>query len=238
MRDPLRDAAPNGRWVHPSLWHLTLKFLGDVEDDLVPAIADLVGEVASRYEAFDVALGGTGMFPNPDRPRVLWIGLQEGAEILADLAQAIDEGLDGLGFEPDEQGFEPHMTLARFREAHEAGEVAGLVGPGEEVARFEVDSVVLLKSVLRPRGPDYTVIEKLPLVPRPKPPEEEAEATEGDAAAEAETPAATADEAPLVPADEAPADEAPAVTAAEIPADEAETPPAPADETPDPPTTS
>lgn len=185
IRDPLRDLAPNGRWVHPSLWHVTLKFLGEVEDELIPAVADLVGQVAAQYEAFDVSLGGTGLFPNDSRPRVLWVGLHEGAEQLASLSQAIDEGLDGLGFEPDEEGFQPHMTLARFRESHEAGELASQVGESEEITRFEVDAVLLMKSVLRPRGPDYTVVERLPLTPRPKP-----EVPEGDEAAEGETEAA------------------------------------------------
>ena len=181
VRDPLRELAPGGRWVHPSLWHLTLKFLGEVEDELVPAIADLVSEVAAGYEAFDVSLSGTGLFPNPDRPRVLWVGIQDGADTLARLAQAIDAGLDGLGFEPDEEGFQPHMTLSRFRESHEAGELAGNVGPSEEIARFEVDSVVLMKSVLRPRGPDYSVVERLSLIPRPKPETDEAEVVDGEA---------------------------------------------------------
>ncbi|NUQ00469.1 MAG: RNA 2',3'-cyclic phosphodiesterase, partial [Armatimonadetes bacterium] len=171
VRDPLRDLAPEGRWVHPSLWHVTIKFLGEIEDDLVPAVADLVNQVTARFESFEVSLGGTGLFPNADRPRVLWMGIGEGAERLTELANAIDEELDGLGFEPDEHGFQAHMTLARFRESFEAGELAGTAGPGEEVCRFEVDSVVLMKSVLRPRGPDYSVIERLPLIPREKPEE-------------------------------------------------------------------
>lgn len=174
-REPLKELAPEGRWVHPSLWHLTLKFLGDVEDELIPAVADLVGEVAGRMDSFEVVLSGTGLFPNADRPRILWVGVTEGVEQLRELAESIDVGLDGLGFEPDERGFQPHMTVARFRENRDAGEVAQQIGPGEEIARFPVEAVVLMKSVLRPRGPDYTVIEKLPLICPEKPESESPE---------------------------------------------------------------
>ncbi|MCC7495411.1 MAG: RNA 2',3'-cyclic phosphodiesterase [Fimbriimonadaceae bacterium] len=207
VRDPLKELAPDGRWVHPSLWHVTLKFLGDVEDELIPAVAAIVSEVAGRYDAFDVSVSGMGMFPNHDRPRVLWAGLTEGADLLAELSRAIDEGLDGLGFEPDEQGFEPHMTLARFRDPYEAGGLAGALDRESEIARFEVDAVVLMKSVLRPRGPDYTVIERLALIPRPQP---EAEA-EGEDAASTPEEATAESTAPVDPV----AEPAPEATAAE-----------------------
>lgn len=173
VRDPLRDLAPGGRWVHPSLWHLTLKFLGEVEDDLVPAVSDLVGAAVADIDAFDMALGGTGLFPSPDRPRVLWVGCTQGAEPFTQIAELVDEALDGLGFEPEDKLAKPHMTIARFRSPHEAGELPAHIGPGEAIDSFVVEEVVLMKSVLRPRGPDYTVVDKLPLKPRPQPEEPE-----------------------------------------------------------------
>ncbi|MBI5832963.1 MAG: RNA 2',3'-cyclic phosphodiesterase [Armatimonadetes bacterium] len=164
VRDPLRDAAPGGRWVHPSLWHLTLKFLGDVEDELVPAVADLASEVAQRFEAFRLGLGGLGVYPNMERPRTLWVGSTQGAEQFEALAAALDGGLDGLGFQPEDEIIRAHLTVARFRDNHEFGELAGHIGPGAEIASFAVKELVLMRSVLRPRGPDYSVVEKLPLV--------------------------------------------------------------------------
>lgn len=189
VRDPLRDLAPGGRWVHPSLWHMTLKFLGDVEDELVPAVADLAGEVAQRHEAFTMALGGLGMFPNAERPRAMWVGAAEGAAAFDALAEALDAGLDGLGFQADDQPPSPHLTIARFRIPQEAGELVGHVGPTDEIARFDVREIVLMKSVLRPRGPDYSVVERLALL---LPPGAELEAEEDQAPT---APAAEGDEA-------------------------------------------
>jgi 2'-5' RNA ligase len=191
VRDPLRDLAPAcGRWVHPSLWHMTLKFLGDVEDELVPAVADLASEVAQRHDAFTLGLGPLGMFPNAERPRALWVGATEGAAAFEALAAALDEGLDGLGFQADEQPALAHLTIARFRDPFEAGELPAHLG-GDEIARFDVREIVLMKSVLRPRGPDYSVVERLPLV---LPPGLEVTADE-EVAVEAETPDAAPTEA-------------------------------------------
>ena len=164
VRDPFRELAPNARWVHPSLWHLTLKFLGEVEDELIPAVADLVGMVTAGIESFEIVLGGFGMFPNAERPRSFWIGIMEGADQLMELAQQIDLGLDGLGFEPEETELQAHMTLARLKDWRDGEPLREHLGEPVEVCRFEVGSVKLMKSVLRPRGPDYTVIEKLKLI--------------------------------------------------------------------------
>lgn len=164
VREPMRELAPGARWVHPSLWHVTLKFLGEVEDELIPAVADLVGMVTAEVESFEIVLGGFGMFPNADRPRTFWIGIMEGAEPLMELANKIDLGLDGLGFEPEETDLQAHMTLARLKDWRDGEPLRELCGDPIEVCRFEVGSVKLMKSVLRPRGPDYTVIEKLKLI--------------------------------------------------------------------------
>ncbi|MBI2300877.1 MAG: RNA 2',3'-cyclic phosphodiesterase [Armatimonadetes bacterium] len=197
IREPLKELTPQGRWVHPSLWHVTLKFLGEVEDDLVPAVIDLAGELAGRHDAFDVSLQDLGMFPHPDRARAFWVGIKDGKEQLRAIARSLDEGLDGLGFEPENKAFQAHLTIARFREPREAGPLLPHVGPTEEIGRFVVDSIVLMRSVLRPRGPDYSVIDKLDLIPRPEP-----EPAEGEADEPAEEQAEAATEADEGEADE------------------------------------
>jgi 2'-5' RNA ligase len=193
VRDPLRDLAPNGRWVHPSLWHLTLKFLGEVEDELTPAVADLVAEVTARHEAFHMTLAGSGVFPNLERPRTLWVGATEGAAEFRRLAIALDEGLDGLGFQPEDRPPLAHLTLARFRDSYELGELPPQLGATPDIVRFAVKEVVLLKSVLRPRGPDYSVVERMSLLipegfePEPEPEPEPTDQVEAAALAPEET---------------------------------------------------
>lgn len=197
VRDPLRELAPGGRWVHPSLWHLTLKFLGDVEDELIPAVADLVNEVAGKHDAFHMTLAGTIALPNMDRPRTLVVGASEGADAFTRLAMALDSGLDGLGFTPEDRPPLSHLTLARFRDHYELGDLPGSIGPTDDIARFAVKEVVLMRSVLRPRGPDYSVVERLTLnIPEgfePDPEETTEAASDATAeAGEAPTPAAEA----------------------------------------------
>lgn len=173
IRDPLRELAPAGRWVHPSLWHMTLKFLGEVEDDLVPAVADLAANVAGETQAFEMTMQGLGFYPNAERPRVLWVGSSQGTAEFEALSRSLDVGLDGLGFEPEEKDQTSHLTLARFRDPSESRAIREQVGDTGPIVTFEVDEIVLMKSVLRPRGPDYTVVEKLALLPRERPAGEE-----------------------------------------------------------------
>lgn len=163
VRDPLREYAPGGRWSHPSLWHLTVKFLGEVEDELVPAVAALATDLAKEIEGFRLGLGGFGVFPNLERPRSLWVGSTQGGDAFEALAASLDGGLDAFGFEPEEEPIKAHLTIARFRDNYEFGELAAHLGPGEEIANFAVKEVLLMRSVLRPRGPDYSIIETLPL---------------------------------------------------------------------------
>lgn len=197
VRDPLRELAPGGRWVHPSLWHLTLKFLGDVEDELIPAVADLVSEVAGRHEAFHMTLNGTLVLPNLERPRTLVVGSTEGSQAFTDLAMALDSGLDGLGFTPEDRPPLSHLTLARFRDHYELGELPPSLGETADIARFAVKEVVLMRSVLRPRGPDYSVVERLSLnIPEGFEPDEEETPAEVEAEATAAGEAGAATEAP------------------------------------------
>src|SRR6185436_18079699 len=91
--DKLRVAAAEVNWVHPQQMHLTLKFLGDVPDTETPDICRVVNEVAADFEPFEVTCRGTGAFPNLRDPRTLWIGIEDGADELKQLAAALDERL-------------------------------------------------------------------------------------------------------------------------------------------------
>jgi 2'-5' RNA ligase len=148
------------RWVRVDGLHLTLRFLGATPDERQPALEDVLAAVAVGVAPFRIVLSGGGAFPDPYRPRVLWIGISEGSPQLADLVRRLDVGLVPLGWPPENRPFAPHMTLARTDGVPGADERARrLAEVAEEVSlEWRADRIVLYKSLLG-RGPArYEVI--------------------------------------------------------------------------------
>ena len=146
--------------VNDEALHVTLKFLGDTDPALVPRIHEEVVAATAGQGAFEMWVAGVGCFPNTDRPRVVWAGLQ-GAEALVTIAAELERRLEPLGFAPEGRPFRPHLTLARVRDgARPPRELADLLAEHAE-AEFgtaRVESVVLYQSELRPQGPVYTAL--------------------------------------------------------------------------------
>ena len=158
----LRSRAGDGvRWVRPEGVHLTLKFLGDIDADSVPTISEALGRCAASAAPFDLFLEGVGAFPNPRRPRVVWVGLGGGMEPLATLQQSIERELEAIGFARERRAFTPHLTLGRVRDristtqSRALSEALGVVSVQPGVG-LPVREVSLMKSDLRPSGAVYT----------------------------------------------------------------------------------
>jgi len=152
------------KWVRPESLHLTLKFLGDVEQERISAAACAIERSVSALSAFDLALGGTGAFPNPRRPGVLWIGVRKGAEPLASLAGAVESALAGLGFERERRPFSAHLTLGRIRSPGNSGRIVErMTEAGFECDPFRIASVHVMKSDLQRSGAVYTTLRTLNL---------------------------------------------------------------------------
>ena len=114
---PLRLAWPELRWTGRDAWHLTLAFLGEVEEKVTGELADGLAAAAGANQQLSLALGGAGAFPVADRARVLWTGIEGDLAGLADLAGAVETGAKAAGIPPTSGGrrYEPHLTLARCR---------------------------------------------------------------------------------------------------------------------------
>ena len=148
------------RWAPAENLHLTLKFLGDVEEAQVVAIRSALREALAGTAGFGVTARGLGVFPNARRPRVLWIGLA--APELAQVAGRVDRALEPLGVERAATRFRPHATIGRWRRPE-----PGAVRLGEELTRwrdrefgeFRMDAVTLFQSTLRPAGATYSPLE-------------------------------------------------------------------------------
>jgi 2'-5' RNA ligase len=162
---PLREVAARAvGWLPPAGLHLTLKFLGDVEEARVPAIVDALRTVAGRHAPARIVIGGVGAFPTMARPRVLWLGV-DASPRLELLQHDIEATCGALGFEVEGRAFRPHVTLGRVRPGAEAGALRALAiaaqhcSPSADVVAATLD---LMHSTLLPGGARHDALARLP----------------------------------------------------------------------------
>jgi RNA 2',3'-cyclic 3'-phosphodiesterase len=142
------------RWVKTEAMHLTLRFLDDTPVSALPEIATGLDQIGAGQAAFTLRLDKLGCFPNPRRPRVIWVGLAGDTEQMAALKQAVDNLLEPLGWEPEKGNFQPHLTLGRVKD-HRAPITLPWGQPLTPLP-LPVTAVHLIESQLRPSGPVYT----------------------------------------------------------------------------------
>src|SRR5436309_450032 len=165
----VRHSAPGVRvqWVRPDSIHLTLKFLGDIDETLVQDIRAALLLAVQTQPRFAVEVGGLGVFPDLRAPRVLWTGLFGQVDALMRLAAEVEAALTGVGFPPESRPLSPHLTLARIKErSREVGRGladSGLMRQPVRVGSLAVHSVCLMKSDLKPSGAVYTRLCEVPL---------------------------------------------------------------------------
>jgi 2'-5' RNA ligase len=162
IKDVVRELSPGSsgiRWVPVENIHLTLKFLGEVKEDLVPKVEKQLRLSAERYQAFNITVKGAGAFPSLRRPNVLWIGI-EASEGLSSLFSDIDAGMSRLGFEPETRRFSPHLTIGRIRDENGTEPaIRGLSTYKDTIfGTIDVQEIRLMKSVLKPAGAEYSSV--------------------------------------------------------------------------------
>lgn len=159
----LRPHAADVAWVAPGNLHVTLKFLGQVDEARAPALADALYATLAGQRAFDVAVRGLGAFPSPTRPRVLWAGLDDATGALAAVARRVDACCGGLGFPRETREFAAHVTLGRVREPRRQPALADALARAAGFGRVRVARVSLMRSELSPRGARYSELAAAPL---------------------------------------------------------------------------
>jgi RNA 2',3'-cyclic 3'-phosphodiesterase len=159
--DRLRRRARNAKWVDVSALHVTLAFLGEVDEARVPEIAAALTEVTRRHAPFDAYFRSAGAFRGK-RPRVLWVG------VLGDLVPlhyAVVAALEPLGFPREQRQFSAHLTLARARDPDGDDGLVSCAAAlsGREWGQTRIAQVTLYRSDLSPQGPTYTALATCPL---------------------------------------------------------------------------
>ncbi len=147
------------RWVAADSIHLTLKFLGEVEAERVDAVRAALTSFPWNPLPCAFTLCGVGAFPNLVRPRILWVGVTDGADRLVALADQVERALGPLGFSREERPFSPHLTIGRFKAPGRAGwaeafAATAAFGPAE----VRASELRLYESQLLPSGARHTLL--------------------------------------------------------------------------------
>ncbi len=161
--DILKKYETDVKWIVPENSHLTVKFLGSTEESRVGSIRQALLPVVSEHAPFPLRVRGAGVFPSEKYPRVIWLGIDDSPALTA-VRNDIERCLVRFGFAAEEKEFHPHLTLGRVRDRR------GTISLMNEVRRFYdrdfgeflVDRVHLMKSELRPAGPQYSCLYSLP----------------------------------------------------------------------------
>ncbi len=166
LQETLARASSDVKWVEPENLHVTLLFLGEVEDREVPSVCRVVAEQAQEKPAFAMNIERVGCFPNARRPRILWIGVGQGTQELCALHDALETPLLDLGcYRREERRYAPHITLGRVRNDRPADKLATALAKhaGWQGGQTEVREVLVMSSQLTPGGPVYTVLSRAKL---------------------------------------------------------------------------
>lgn len=147
------------KWVSYENLHITVKFLGEIVADMKQQITAVLHDVCRHHNRFEIGFSGIGCFPDRSRPRVLWIGIEQGAAQLSALAHEIDERLAAYGFK-QEKRFHPHLTIGRIRKPCTVDEILACEFAAEP---FPAGSVTLFRSTLTPEGPRYDPLDTVDL---------------------------------------------------------------------------
>lgn len=164
VQDRLRHAQADVSWVRPENIHITLKFLGETEEKRLPSIREALADAARTGASFPMEIAGVGSFGGRV-PRVVWVGVRDGARPLTDLARQVEHVLARLGFPKEKREFSAHLTLGRVRSPRNAeGLLATLHAAREEqFGSITAREFVLMQSQLQPSGSVYTLLERFSL---------------------------------------------------------------------------
>jgi len=163
----LKLARADAKWVKPENIHLTMKFLGEIDEALVEKIRSILEEIARRNEPFELSLSELGAFPKLNYPRVIWVSITSGQQV-AKIAEEIEKETVKIGLPSESRPFSSHITLGRMRSGLNRTALVEKINflnsnlPSLK-PEFKVRSLTLFKSTLTPSGPIYEILRTVSL---------------------------------------------------------------------------
>lgn len=162
----LKRSTEGVRWVRPENIHLTVKFIGDYEEEKLERLEDEVAKAALRSPRFTALLGGCGAFPSSAKARVIWVDMRKGAEEAAIAARKVDSRLGKIGIKRESRPFRGHLTLGRLKKPRNCSDVIERMEEdlqGLLEMPFDVQEMVLYRSILGSQGPTYIPLRHIEL---------------------------------------------------------------------------
>ncbi|MFH0732682.1 MAG: RNA 2',3'-cyclic phosphodiesterase [Candidatus Omnitrophota bacterium] len=167
LQDKLKQSNADVKWSEPENIHLTLKFLGNITDEQIKNVVLSLKKISSGFNAFSVHLAQVGAFPKTSYPRVIWVGMDEGAETVKRLNQSIENELEALGLRKETREFSCHLTLGRVRSVKNKQGLTNIIEKEKDFTsayRVLIEDIILFKSTLTKKGPIYEPIFKGSLI--------------------------------------------------------------------------
>jgi len=159
LEKELKSVDSDIKWSKPHNIHITLKFLGEVSEDQIVAIKQILDDVSKRIKPFDITLSKLGAFPSLDRMKVIWVGIDEGSKDIAATASLIENSCEKLGFLKEDREFSAHLTLGRVKSGRNKIKLKEKILSLEvKSLKHVIDKIVLYKSTLTQEGPIYEAI--------------------------------------------------------------------------------
>jgi len=152
------------KWVEKDNLHLTLVFLGSIDHQKVKKVAEIAQQVAEEWPTFKLKIKKLGIFPRPQKPRLLWVGLEDNHHLFG-LQKKLVQNLKKVGFLIEEREFIAHLTLGRLKKKVPLAELKKLTSQfGQvELGEFEVQAIEVTESILTSQGPLYKILKKVDL---------------------------------------------------------------------------
>jgi 2'-5' RNA ligase len=161
MQETLARIGTDVKWVEVENMHVTLLFLGEVDERVMPDVCREVAVCCEQYEGFTLGVETLGCFPNPRRPKIVWVGIGEGRDELVALHDALEPPLLELGcYRREDRPYSPHVTLGRVQGDNNTDKLAAeLVKRASwKAGETEIREVLVMSSELTPKGPTYAVL--------------------------------------------------------------------------------
>jgi 2'-5' RNA ligase len=165
VQEVLRRADADVRWVAEETLHLTLKFCGDLDEDRVARLEELLAIEAGRWRPLALDYAGVGTFPDRGAPRVVWVGATGDVERLTGLAVAVERHAEAVGVGPERFPFVPHLTIGRVKSDRNVKRLRSAIEPQCQVplGKDDIRSFELMRSTLTSDGPLYDVVRSFEL---------------------------------------------------------------------------